>query len=229
MRRKILSVILAALLLIGSRALAERRLYEIHMNSGTGYDNLGGVAYISDTVTEGIYHVEGRVLLQNVSNEVIGYPNPTLWIYENGENVAKIPASAVTPKATESEGFTLFTYSAIDVKLDKSKQIEIWVSNDAYIVDPKEKYLGVKAGVFEPYQLSDALRMKLDVSELSKGNYSVILIALDQEGRFAWAEKTTVNREQKNEATWGIEDYEVRLLKENDRMPAYMIGAVYKK
>lgn len=229
MKRKILCVVLMMYLLVGTAVAAERKLYEIHLESNQYFLNRGGVAYVSDSIIEGSYRIEGRVLLQNINKKCIGYQEPTLYIYQNGKYVTEIRASAVTPKSTAPKGFTLLTYSGMDIPLSGLEDIKLSIISNVHVEEPKEVFLGTRTGDLELSSFSQSLWMSVDISDLKRGIYAVNLIAFDKNGQLAWAEDSTVNLKYDTIATWAIDNYEVILLEENGRSPAVVYGAVYRK
>ena len=228
-RTAALCVVLLMFLTFGKSLAAERKLYEIYLDSNQYFLNRGGLAYVSDSIIEGSYRIEGRVLLQNINKKCIGYEDPTLHIYQNGKYVTEIKASAVTPKSTAPKGFTILTYSGMDIPLNGLEDIKLSIISNVHIDEPKESYLGTRPGNLELSSFSQSLWMSVDIGDLKRGTYAVNLIAFDKNGRLAWAEDPTVNLEYDTIATWAIDNYEVMLLEENGRAPVVVYGAIYRK
>ena len=228
MKRIILLVLIAAILLIGVSAMAEMLLYEISLSDNQYFVNRGGIAYISGPDITGKYRVEGRVLLQNTKKYCLRYQEPTLYIYQNGKYAAELPAVMVAPDSTPPKGFTLLKFSGADVELNGYEGIKLSIISNVQRTEEKEAYLGWRSGRLEQYEFSDGLRMCVDISDLDDGVYSVNLIAFDENGQLAWAEDTHANREYFEEVNWGIEDYEIKLLRENGKEPVAVYGAVYR-
>lgn len=230
MKRVILCVLLAAQLLIGGMALAERQLFVVKSNPNGYYTVTGAMAWVSDTVIDGEYHVEGRVVLQNMSDEILAFPEAELWLYEGEKAIAKIPAVTVTPESLEPEGFALLTFSGLGIQLGGFEDPAIWVSCKPYRGEAKEMYCGVGKGWFEKSQYSDGGRMKMDISELPEGKYDINLIAIDKNGYFVWSEDCAINTELGTVVSQGIEDYEIKLFKDfGFDLDMTIYGAVYKK
>lgn len=230
MKRAILCVLVALQLLIGGAAHAERRLFIVEFNPNGYYDVTGAMAWVSDTVVDGEYNVEGRVVIQNTSDEILAFPEGELWLYDNEKAVARIPAITVTPESLEPEGFALLTFSALGIQLGEFEKPAIWISCKPYRGEAKEMYCGMGKGWFEKSQYSEGGRMKMDIAELPKGKYDINLIAIDKNGYFVWAEDCSINTELGTVVSQGIEDYEIKLFREfGFDLDLTIYGAVYKK
>lgn len=230
MKRVVLCVLVVLQLLIGSAAQAERRLFIVESDPNGYYDVTGAMAWVSDTVVDGEYNVEGRVVIQNTSDEILTFPEAELWLYDDEKAVARMPTITVTPESLEPEGFALLTFSGPGVRLGEFEQPAIWISCKPYRGEAKEIYYGMGKGWFEKSQYSEGGRMKMDIAELPKGKYDINLIAIDKNGYFVWAEDCSINTELGTVVSQGIEDYEIKLFREfGFDLDLTIYGAVYKK
>lgn len=229
MKRVILCLLVAVQLLIGGAAIAERRLYEISTIKTRYYVPRGGVAYVSDSVKEGDYRIEGRILLQNISKGNIGYEEPTLYVYQNNQKIAEIPAVTVTPKSAVPRSFTLISFSELGVPLNGFDGIRLSIFSNVYPTEVKEKYIEMGSGEIERTEYTAGLRISKDIRTLKKGIYVVNLLVFDDQGRFVWGEDVTANREYYTEASNALQDYEVELFEKNGLIPSKVYGEIYRK
>lgn len=229
MKRMILCVLVAVQLLVGGTAMAERRLFEISTIKTRYYVPRGGIAYISDSIREGDYRIEGRILLQNISKGNVGYDNPVLYVYQNNQKIAEIPAVTVTPKSAAPRSFTLISFSESEVPLSGFDGIRLSIFSNVYPAKEKEKYIGISSGDIEKTEYAAGLRVSKDISELKKGTYVVNLIVFDEQGNFVWGEDVTANREHYSEVSNALQDYEVELFEKNGFIPDKVYGEIYRK
>lgn len=229
MKRVILCVLVAVQLLIGGTSMAERRLFEISTIKTQYYVPRGGIAYISDSIKEGDYRVEGRMLLQNTFKGNVGYDNPVLYVYQNNQKIAEIPAVTVTPKSAAPRGFTLISFSEPGVCLSGFDGIKLSILSNVYPAKEKEKYIGISSGELERAEYAAGLRISKDISDLKKGIYVVNLIVFDEQGNFVWGEDATVNREYYSEVSNALQDYEIELFEKNGLIPDKVYGEIYRK
>lgn len=228
MKRVILCLLVAVQLLIGGAAMAERLLVELEINTGPGYKQIGGMGYLSSAMIEGRYNFEGRVVLQNKSKENVTFCDSVLYIMHHGVEVARITPSRVSPASTGPDGFALLTYSAMDILMPDLKDIQtVMTRNKACLEYERQMFVGTKYGTVERSEYSDALRLKLDIAEIDKGVFTVILVALDDSGQMLWAEDVIVDRGEEPAAYVDLEGYELKLFEENGLAPDIIYGIVH--
>ena len=229
MKRMILALLVVTQLLIGGAALSETGVYDIPAIKNQYYVSRGGVALITGTEASDGYHVEGRMLLQNITKGCLKYDWPSLYVYQHGKQVAEIPAVTVTPKAAAPKSFTLISFDGLRIPLDGLDGISLSIISNVAVTQEKEKYIGLRNGRIETYDYSDGLRISVDIADLKKGIYTGNLIVFDKSGRLVWAEDVTANREYYTEMSNAIQDREIEALGEYGLIPHSVCGEIYRK
>ena len=232
MKRVILCVLLAAQLMIGSVAAADRYLYSIkdfREETGAAYELIPGKVILTERV-DGKIHVEGRVLIRNTlpcpmyydkSGFLVGYSAST------DESVV-INQCVARPATVAQDGYSLLTFSE-DVEMKLHNDWEFWPHFSLMDATSVPEYIGVGDAALVPYSGSDAMRAYRYLDDLPVGIYQCIMVFGDQDGRFLWAEDKTLNTEMGYEISASLEDYEVQLFRANGKEPTVAELIVQRK
>lgn len=208
-------------------ALSEKELYPIY--AAEEGQQFGGWLWITETITEGKYIFEGRVVMRNSYDVPISYSASELCIFDGDQRIYELPAITVNPKSTPPGVYAVLTFSGYNVELPAYNDLQIYCVTSPRKVEEKESYLGLAMGYYQPSEYSDGGFMRANLSGMPETTYLINFIAVDENDQFVWAEDCSINVAYETEASKGIEDYLVRLFDEKNIKVADIYCAVYLK
>ena len=228
MKRIVMSLLLAAMLLIGATATAERYLHEVHEQEGAEdgtYEYVPGTLY-STVSDSGLNRIEARILIRNLEDRTVTFEGSTIIACTDGR-VEVIDRCFAEPDSVPPGGYALLTFSD-DLKLPLradttySADIKTTYATDAPV------YIGVGDAYLEQSKYGEALFMRRPLDDLPLGLYTTILYVTTADRDFLWAEDTTQNTADNILMSQGLEDYEVQLFRNAGMDPVDADIVVYR-
>lgn len=229
MKRIVIGLLLAAMLLISATAAAERYLHEVYEQEGAeagAYEYTPGTLYA--TVADlGVNRIEARILVRNLESQPVTFEGSTIIACTDGR-IEVVDRCIVEPDSVPPEGYALLTFSdelTLPLRADTKYYANI---KTAYATDAPV-YIGVGDAYLEKSKYDDSLFMRRPLDDLPLGLYTVILVAMTDDRDFLWAEDTTQNTKDSILMSQGIEYYEVQLFRKAGLEPTDVDIVVYQR
>ena len=223
-------VVISLMVTVDAKAQQGKKLYTIQGIDSETYRFWGGFVWTSYSHYSDDYTIEGRVLVQNTTDEYVNYQTAKIVFFDASYQIcAEVPAVVVNPKSVQPGGFAVFTFSQPDVKIKSDNDLIVIFGCKPQIVEEREQFLGMDYGYLKPNQYTDGVFMRMDLSALPEGVYLVNLIAIDDEGYFVWADDCSINTAYETTVSAPLADYELEMLDELELYPDEIIGFIYEK
>lgn len=211
MKRILMSLMLAAMLLISVTATADTVMKPITAVEHTGSAQLGGQVFITELVN-GKANLDAFVLIENASGSFKEYADGIL-VYGTANGVmGLITLYARDPIAVRNREVVLYSGSGM-IELDGRSLDDLAFVAEYSFTDSDH---GAGLARYMDIEIKDAnspgaKKMSVKAKDIQKGNYSIIFIVYDQKGQIVFAD-TEIMSSQHSIVSAYIEDREVEAI-----------------